>query len=105
MDVMMYFIFLTVLITAITADMSEWTRCRRNGDFSSHSLQQMFEPTINRSVLCDTETDGGGWIIFQRRVIGDWSFYRGWDAYVKGFGALSSDHWLGLDHVHRLTSH
>ncbi|KAI8747795.1 BgiBFREP21.3 [Biomphalaria glabrata] len=37
-------------------------------------------------VMCDTKTDGGGWIIFQRRINGKVDFYRGWQEYRDGFG-------------------
>ncbi|KAK0065208.1 BpsFReD13.1, partial [Biomphalaria pfeifferi] len=37
-------------------------------------------------VMCDTKTDGGGWIIFQRRINGKVDFYRNWQAYRDGFG-------------------
>ncbi|CAG5126894.1 unnamed protein product, partial [Candidula unifasciata] len=54
--------------------------------------------------LCDTETDGGGWVIIQRRVRGNVDFYRGWDDYKRGFGTPDTDFWIGNDIIHNLTS-
>ena len=54
--------------------------------------------------LCDTVTDGGGWIVIQRRSKGDVDFYRGWEEYKNGFGNLRGDFWLGNRHIHRITS-
>ncbi|KAL7978457.1 hypothetical protein Chor_004274 [Crotalus horridus] len=55
-------------------------------------------------VLCDMDTDGGGWIVFQRRSDGSVDFFRDWAAYKKGFGSQLTEFWLGNDHLHRLTS-
>lgn len=49
-------------------------------------------------------TDGGGWTVFQRRMDGSVEFYRIWKDYEKGFGDLMGEHWLGLQHLHCLSS-
>uniref|UniRef100_H2ZAF7 Fibrinogen C-terminal domain-containing protein n=1 Tax=Ciona savignyi TaxID=51511 RepID=H2ZAF7_CIOSA len=58
---------------------------------------------VGVQVYCDVVTDGGGWIVFQKRVNGTEDFFRGWDDYVSGFGKLDEEFWLGLDTIHNLT--
>ncbi|UJR10670.1 hypothetical protein I4U23_014865 [Adineta vaga] len=57
-------------------------------------------------VLCDMDTDGGGWTIIQRR--GDYSqqsnFFVTWSSYRRGFGDLTRDFWLGNEKIHTLTN-
>nr|XP_039260833.1 ficolin-2-like [Styela clava] len=54
-------------------------------------------------VYCDLVTDGGGWIVFQRRMDGTEDFYREWNDYVDGFGGKDKEMWLGLETIHQLT--
>ncbi|XP_023577163.1 tenascin-X isoform X12 [Octodon degus] len=55
------------------------------------------------SVFCDMETDGGGWLVFQRRVDGRTDFWRDWEDYAHGFGNISGEFWLGNEALHSLT--
>ena len=54
---------------------------------------------------CDTLTDGGGWIVIQRRIQGvNEDFNRFWWEYELGFGNLQTEFWYGLHSLHCLTS-
>ncbi|XP_072331721.1 tenascin-X-like isoform X3 [Scyliorhinus torazame] len=53
---------------------------------------------------CDMTTNGGGWMVFQRRMNGKTNFMRNWKAFSTGFGALTGEHWLGLQYLHQMTS-
>ncbi|KAL3864191.1 hypothetical protein ACJMK2_005897 [Sinanodonta woodiana] len=57
------------------------------------------------SIRCDMDTDGGGWTVIQRRVDGSVNFDRLWTDYKSGFGNKNTEYWLGLDNIHKLTSH
>ena len=46
---------------------------------------------------CNTETDGGGWTVFQRHQSDAVNFTRGWMDYKYGFGNLSDSFWWGND--------
>jgi len=61
-----------------------------------------------RSILkgyCDTITDGGGWLVIQRRQDGSVDFNKYWVDYEDGFGSLTGEFWYGLRAIHCLTSH
>ena len=53
---------------------------------------------------CDMDTDGGGWMVIQRRINGSVDFYRNWNDYVYGFGDLGGEFWYGLEKIHCLTT-
>ena len=53
---------------------------------------------------CDSKSDGGGWLVVQRRKDGSVSFDRGWVEYEEGFGDLNGEFWYGLQPLHCLTS-
>ena len=53
---------------------------------------------------CDAKSDGGGWLVVQRRTDGSVSFNRGWKEYEEGFGDLNGEFWYGLKPLHCLTN-
>ncbi|XP_038637884.1 tenascin isoform X7 [Scyliorhinus canicula] len=55
-------------------------------------------------VYCDMTTDGGGWMVFQRRENGKVDFFRNWKNYSNGFGNPADEFWLGLENLHKITS-
>ncbi|CAG2189710.1 Ryncolin-2,Ficolin-1-A,Fibrinogen C domain-containing protein 1-A,Fibrinogen C domain-containing protein 1,Fibrinogen C domain-containing protein 1-B,Ryncolin-1,Tenascin-X,Ficolin-2,Ficolin-1,Fibrinogen-like protein A,Ficolin-1-B,Ryncolin-3,Angiopoietin-related protein 7,Ryncolin-4 [Mytilus edulis] len=54
-------------------------------------------------VYCDMTTDGGGWLVFQRRIDGTIDFFKEWVSYENGFGDINSEFWLGNKKLHVLT--
>ncbi|XP_059160740.1 fibrinogen-like protein A [Physella acuta] len=82
-----------------------WTtlQCKKN-DKTDVPERKTVRLGLDKLALCDTKTDGGGWIIFQRRVLGDVNFTRDWNAYKHGFGSMIGDFWLGNDWISNLTS-
>ena len=53
---------------------------------------------------CDAVSDGGGWLVVQRRKDGSVDFNKPWVEYEKGFGDLDGEFWYGLRPLHCLTS-
>ncbi|GFS24555.1 ficolin-1 [Elysia marginata] len=58
---------------------------------------------LAQEILCDVDTDGGGWIVLQKRQT-ESDFDRTWDEYKKGFVSPPGDFWLGNELIHQLTS-
>lgn len=44
------------------------------------------------------------WLVIQRRLDGGLSFGRSWKDYEQGFGSVDGEYWLGLRHIHDVTS-
>lgn len=51
---------------------------------------------------CDF-SNSGGWTVIQYRHDGSLDFYRNYQNYTIGFGDPASEHWLGLENIHKLT--
>jgi len=73
--------------------------CAKTDNSSSRQLAQLSNGV---QVLCDTDTDGGRWIVIQKRTSADLDFYLPWVNYTRGFGDLGGDFWLGLETVHQI---
>ncbi|KNC22450.1 hypothetical protein FF38_06947, partial [Lucilia cuprina] len=55
-------------------------------------------------VECDVKTQGGDWLLIQRRQDGSVDFFRNWTEYQKGFGKIDGEFFIGLDKLHALTN-
>ncbi|CAK8688393.1 unnamed protein product [Clavelina lepadiformis] len=84
----------------------ECTSIYANGSTSSGIypiwLKERFQFTY---AYCDMDlvSTKKGWTTIQSRMNGELNFERGWDDYVRGFGNPSSEHWLGLENIYRLS--
>ncbi|KAM6396528.1 tenascin-N [Pluvialis apricaria] len=85
---------------------ADCSQTQQNGNASSgmYTVYLNGDGTRPMQVYCDMTTDGGGWIVFQRRSTGELDFYKRWKDYVEGFGDPTGEFWLGLDKLHNLTS-
>ena len=71
-------------------------------DVKSSTQYPVVTSASGTQVVCDTHTDNGGWIVFQRRT-SNTDFYLDWQQYRDGFGEKPDNFWLGLETIHQLT--
>ncbi|XP_041783032.1 fibrinogen-like protein A [Anopheles merus] len=79
--------------------------CKEN--LSKRSGKYLIQPTENDEPFlgyCAQTAFGGGWLVIQYRYDGSVDFFRNWTEYRNGFGNMCREFWLGLEHLHRVTS-
>ena len=59
---------------------------------------------VKHYARCDMTSDGGKWMVIQRRINGSVDFYLNWTDYVYGFGDLDGEFWYGLENIYCLTT-
>ncbi|XP_022237028.1 techylectin-5A-like, partial [Limulus polyphemus] len=72
---------------------------RRRGYVESNRVYSIWPRFFNEpvNVVCDMDTEGGGWTIIQRRGYYNekpQDFNQSWYQYSVGFGSLNEDFWL-----------
>ena len=82
-------------------------KCYRvsKGKDGPHTIYPSMSGLTSLTVSCDQETDGGGWIMLQRRVDGTVNFTRNWEEYKYGFGDHgdnTTELWLGNENVYQV---
>ena len=82
-------------------------KCYRvsNAQDGPHTIYPSRSNLTSLPVSCDQETDGGGWIMYQRRVDGTFNFTRNWEEYKYGFGDHgdnTTELWMGNEHVYQV---
>ncbi|WAR29182.1 ANGP2-like protein, partial [Mya arenaria] len=76
------------------ADCSEVHKAHPDFPSSIYTIT-LWNTSSRAEVVCDMDTDGGGWTVFQHRVNGSVDFYRNFSSYENGFGSLHGEFWLG----------
>ena len=74
------------------------------GTICSDPIHTFSSGSVTHYAHCDMTSDGGKWMVIQRRINGSVDFYRNWTDYVNGFGNLEGEFWYGLDKIHCLTT-
>ncbi|KAK6183870.1 hypothetical protein SNE40_006450 [Patella caerulea] len=77
-----------------------------SGHYTNQSGIFQIQPTAASSpfeVVCRMQ-EGGYTLIQLNDEYNTENFNQSWEQYKQGFGSLNRTHWLGLDHIHDITS-
>ncbi|KAF6726013.1 Tenascin-N [Oryzias melastigma] len=74
---------------------------KRSGIYTIYINNDRAKPI---EVYCDMDTDGGGWLVLQRRNSGRLDFMKRWRQYIAGFGNMTDEFWLGNEKIYELTN-
>ena len=75
------------------------------GKDGPHTIYPGTTALSNVTVSCDQTTDGGGWLVYQRRLDGSVDFARNWSDYKMGFGIIGDDTkemWMGNEKLFQI---
>ena len=97
--------FIYICCNIAILQVKEFSSLAGTGKYDVRSCNSSDSLVPTNQAYCDMETDGGGWLVIQRRIEnGTVDFYRNWADYVQGFGDLKGEFWYGLENIHCLTT-
>lgn len=88
--------------TKMPSNCGEATACTRLSGYYNIKLGDYSNDSF--LVECDAHTNGGDWIVIQRRHDGSVDFYRTWAEYKTGFGNINGEFFIGMDKLYALTN-
>ena len=94
-----------MIISGLDFQSISFESCKEN--LSKRSGKYLIQPTENDEPFlgyCAQTAFGGGWLVIQYRYDGSVDFFRNWTEYRNGFGSMYREFWLGLEHLHRVTT-
>ena len=94
----------SIFIRLFALDCSDIRHLNHDSGYQTFNLDQGGKRPV--SVLCDMETEGGGWTVVQRRdpELTPVGFERDWHDYRVGFGNPETEYWIGLQNLHSWTN-
>ncbi|XP_050722766.1 angiopoietin-2-like [Eriocheir sinensis] len=96
--------YTSLFMKMFALDCSDLGNMINESSLQTFSLQYKGKRPV--TVMCDMETDGGGWTIVQRRNsnVKNIDFNRGWYEYKVGFGDPAGEYWVGLENLYAWTN-
>lgn len=94
----------SILMNMFALDCSDMVNLINESSLQTFNLGYKGKRPI--TVMCDMDTDGGGWTVVQRRNSDSKliDFNRGWYEYKVGFGDPAGEYWVGLDNLYAWTN-
>lgn len=88
--------------TELSRTCAEATKCTRTSGI--YNITDTLYSNKTFTVYCDCESFGGDWLYILKRVDGSENFDRSWSDYIKGFGNVADEYWIGLENLYALTN-
>lgn len=82
---------------------AEASKCTRSSGI--YNITDTLYSNNTFTVYCDYENYEGDWLYILKIIDGSENFNRPWNDYVKGFGNVAGEYWIGLENLYALTNY